>query len=78
MYITSLLLQPVIIGLLLSNDKVDGIWDKISWEDRYGTAASLQGSIGDEAQPPPLYDPVLVRIEAAVNDDPEKLIVDYM
>ena len=43
---------------------------------RYGTAASLQGRKGKEAQHPPLYDPVLGRIEAAVNDDPENLIVD--
>ena len=52
-------LQPATIGLLLSDDKGDGIWDKLSWGDRYGTAALLQGRKGEEAQPPPLYDPVL-------------------
>ena len=68
-------LQPATIGLLLPDDKGDGIGDKISWGDRYGTADSLQGRKGEEAQPPPLYDPVLVRIEAAVNDETENLIV---
>ena len=29
-------------------------------------------------QPPPLYDRLLVRIEAAVSDDPQNLIVDDM
>ena len=38
----------------------------------------LQGRKGEEAQPPPIYDPVLVHIEAAVNDEPENLIVDGM
>ena len=49
---------------------------KISWGDRYGTAALLQGIKGGETQPPPLYEPVLVRIEEALNDDPENLVVD--
>ena len=40
------------------------------------TAALLNVRKGGEAQPPPLYDPVLGRIEAAVNDDPDNLIVD--
>ena len=35
-------LQPDKIGLLLSDDKVDGIRDKLSWGDRYGTEDSLQ------------------------------------
>ena len=42
-------LQPATIGLLLSDDKVDGIGENISWGNRYGTAASLQGRKGDEA-----------------------------
>ena len=71
-------LQPETIGLILSDDKGDGIWDKVSWGDRYGTAALLQGIKGEETQPPPLYEPVLVRIEALVNDDPENLIEDGM
>ena len=44
----------------------------------YGTAALLQGRKGEEAQPPPLYDPVLGRIKVAVNDKPENLIVKVM
>ena len=71
-------LQPAAIGLLLSDDKGDGIWDKLSWGDRYGTAASLQGRKGEGAQPPYIYDPVIGRIEEAVNDDPENFIVDGM
>ena len=71
-------LQPTTIGLILSYDKGYGIWYKISWGDRYGTAALLQVRKGEEAQPPPLYDPVLGRNEVAVNDDPEDLIVDGM
>ena len=71
-------LQPAKIGLLLSDDKVDGIRYKISWVGRYGTAALLLGRKGEEAQYPPLYDPVLGRIEVAVNDDPDNLIVDGM
>ena len=63
------------IGLLLSDDKGDGISVKLSWEYRYGTEVLLQGRKVEEAQPPPLYDPVLGRSEAAVNDDPESLIV---
>ena len=47
-------LQPATIGLLLSDDKVNGIRDKLSWEGKYGTADSLQGIKGGEAQPPPL------------------------
>ena len=66
------------IGLLLSDDKGDGIWVKLSWEYRYGTEVLLQGRKVEEAQPPPLYDPVLGRIEATVNDDPKNLIVDSM
>ena len=71
-------LHPETIGLLLWDDKVDGIRDKLSWGDRYGTAALLQDRKGEEAQPPPLYDPVIGRIEAAVNDEPYNLIVDGM
>ena len=71
-------LQLATIGLLLSYDKRDGIQDFFSWGDRYGTAYSLQGRKGKEAQPLPIYGPVLGRIEAAVNDDPENLIVDGM
>ena len=71
-------LKPEKIGLLLWDDKVDGIWYKISWGDRYGTAASLQDRKGEEAQPTTLYEPVLGRIEAAVNYDPHNLIVDGM
>ena len=71
-------LQPATISLLLSDDKRCGIRYILSCVDRYGTAASLQGRKVEEAQPPPLYDPVLGRIEAAVNDDPESLIVDGM
>ena len=41
-----------------------------------GTAAYLQGRKREEAQLPPLYDPVIGRIEVAVNYDPENLIVD--
>ena len=63
-------LQPETIGLLLSDDKVDGIRDKLSWGYRYGTAASLQGRKWEDTQPPPIYDPLLGHIEAAVNDDP--------
>ena len=66
------------IGLLLSDDKGDGIQDKISWGDRYGTSALLQGRKGEEAQNTPRYDPVIGQIEAAVNDDPENIIVDGM
>ena len=69
-------LQPTSMGLLLSYDKGYGIREFFSWGDRYGTAASLQGRKGEEAQPPHLYGPVLVRIEAAVNDDPWNLILD--
>ena len=64
------LLQPVIIGLILLDDKGDGIQDKISWGGSYGTADSIQERKGEEAQPPPIYDPVLGRIEAAVHHDP--------
>ena len=32
----------------------------------------------EEAQPPPLYEPVLGQIEVGVNDDPENLIVHGM
>ena len=71
-------LHPVTIGFLLSDDKGDGIRDKLSCVGRYGTADSLHGRKGEEDQPQPLYDPVLGRIEAAVNDDPENLIVDGM
>ena len=71
-------LHPDTVGLLLSDDKGDGIRDKLSWGDRYGTAASFQVRKGGEAQPPPLYDPFLGLIEAAVNDDPGNLIVDGM
>ena len=71
-------LQTVIIGLLLSDDKGYGIWDKISCADRYGTADFLQGIKVEEAQLPPLYDPELGRIEAAVIYDSDKLIVDGM
>ena len=46
-------LHPATIGLLLSDDKGYGIQDKLSWGYRYGTAASLQGRKGEEAQPPP-------------------------
>ena len=60
--------------MLLLDDKRYGIRDKLSWGERYGTADSTQGRKGEEAQPPTLYDPVLGRIEAAVNDDPDKLI----
>ena len=42
----------------------------IPWTSHY-FPSSLQ-------QPPPLYDPVLGRIEAAVNDDLDNLIVDGM
>ena len=78
MYIPLFSLQPATIGLLLLDDKGYGIRDKLSWGGRYRTADSLQGRKGGEAQPLPLYDPVLGRIEAAVNDDPENLIVDGM
>ena len=71
-------LQPEKNGLLLSDDKVDGIGVKLSWGERYGTAASLQDRKEEVAQPPHLYDPVLGRIEATVNDDPKNLIVDVM
>ena len=71
-------LQPATIGLLLADDKGDDIWDKLSWEVSYGTAALIQGIKGEETQPPPLYEPFLGRVEAAVNDDPENLIVDGM
>ena len=71
-------LQPATIGLILSDDNGEVIQDKILWGDRYGTAASLQGRKGGETQPPPLYDPVLNRIETALNYDPENLIVDGM
>ena len=46
--------------------------------DRYGTADSLQGRKGEEAQTPPLYEPLIGRIEAAVNYDQENLILDVM
>ena len=36
----------------------------------------VQGRKGEEAKPPPLYDPVLGRIKTAVNDNPGNLIVD--
>ena len=42
------------------------------------TVALLQVIKGEEAQPPPLYDPLLGRIEAAVNDEPKNLAVDGM
>ena len=71
-------LQPATIGLLLLDDKVDGIRENISWGYRYGTVASLQGRKGEETQPPPLYEPFLGRIESAVNDDPENLVLDGM
>ena len=71
-------LQPTKIGLILSDDKGDGIRGKFSLGDRYGTAALIQGIKGEETQPPPLYDPLLGWIEAVVNDDPENLIVDCM
>ena len=71
-------LQPAKIGLLMLDDKGDGIWDKLSWGDRYGIAALLQVRKGEEVQHPPLYDPVLGRIEVAVHDDPKDLIVDGM
>ena len=64
--------------MILSYDKGYGIRDKLSWGGGYGTAASLQGRKGEKVQPPPLYDLVLGRIELAVNDDPENLIVDGM
>ena len=63
-------LQPAIIGLLLSDDKGDGIQEKLSLGDRYGTAAFLQVRKGEEAQPPPLYEPVLGQIEVEMNDYP--------
>ena len=75
-YIPLFSLQPGTIALLLSDDKGYGIWEKISWGDRCGTADLLQGRKGWEDQPPPLYDPVLGRIEATVNDDQDNLIVD--
>ena len=75
MYIPLLSLQPETIGLLLSDDKWESIQDKLSWGDRYGTSSLIQGKKGEKAQPPPLYDPVLGRIEAVVNDDPENLIL---
>ena len=78
MDIPSFFLQPTTIVLLLSDDKGDGIRDKLSWGDRYGTAASLQVRKGEGSQPPSIYDPVIGRIEAAVNDDPENFIVDGM
>ena len=63
-------LQPEKIGLLLSNDKGDSIWDQLSWRYRYGTEDFIQGRKAEEAQPPPIYDPMLGQIEAAVNDEP--------
>ena len=66
------------MGLLLSYDKGYGIREFFSWGDRYGTSASLQGRKGEEAQPPPLHDPVLGRIKEAVNDDPDNFILDSM
>ena len=75
-YIPLFSLQPGTIALLLSDDKGYGIWEKNSWGDRCGTADLLQGRKGWEDQPPPLYDPVLGRIEATVNDDQDNLIVD--
>ena len=63
-------LQPATIGLLLSDDKGYGIQDKLSWGYRYGTAASLQGIKWEDTKPPPIFDPLLGQIEAAVNDDP--------
>ena len=71
-------LQPTKIGLLLSDDKRGFIWDKISWEDRYGTAALLKCRKGEETKPTTLYDPVLVRIEESVYDDPYNFIVEGM
>ena len=71
-------LQPATIGLLLSYDKVDGIREKISSGDKYGTKALLQVRKGEGDQPPPLYEPVIGRIETAVNHDTENLIVDGM
>ena len=62
-------LQTATIVLLLLYYKGYGIQDKLSWGDSYGTAVLLQVIKGEEAQPPPLYDPVLVLIEAALNDD---------
>ena len=63
-------IQPETIGLLLSDDKVDGIRGKISWGNSYGTSTLLQDIKGEENQPPPIYEPLLDRIEAAVHDDP--------
>ena len=71
-------LQPATIGLIMSDYKGDGIQDKMSCGNRYGTSDSIQGRNADQAQLPHLYDPVIGRIEAAVNDDPENLIVDGM
>ena len=78
MEITLFYLQPATVGLLLSYYYGYGTWDKISWGDRYGTAALLQIRKRKDAQPPPLYDPLLGQIEAEVNDDPNNLIVDGM
>ena len=39
-------LQRAIIGLLLSDNEGDGIWDKLSWKDRYRPAALIQGKKG--------------------------------
>ena len=71
-------LQTETIGLLLSDDKGYGIWDKLAWGYSYDTAALIQGRKGDEDQPQPLYNQVIGRIKVAVNNDPDNLIVDCM
>ena len=47
MDIPLLSLQPATNDLLLSYDKGDGIWEKLSWGGEYGRSYSLQGIKGE-------------------------------
>ena len=64
-------LQLETIGLLLSDDKVDGIWEKLSWGDRYGTSYLLQANLISHTCPPIIFS----RIPSHLSSDSSKPIV---